>query len=291
MYVIIGGRGFLGSYLIKKIIASYHSDILPKDKINNILWQQLNIEDEESIEKFAKLVSENRIPGETVKCIYVIGYIRPDNCIKNPEIAININIGGLVDFLKYFHSLLDSFIFTSTDFVAGESFRDHKFTEREKANPVNYFGAIKYICEKIVIANGYNVVRLPFMFGKSLIPEKTHFIEHVEKSIEVEQNFYVLSDYYETSLDYNTVAKCIYSLCKIYGAHIPEPIINIVGDDKVSKYEIALKYAHKKGLDSTYIKPLQLKDADFFVAKRCTILLDNSLLKKLLDVKKITIEF
>lgn len=299
MYVIIGGKGYLGSYIIKnirqnsheKIIASYHSDKILNQIDGNIIWQLLDIANEKSIQDFVDVVSKNKKRDEEVKCVYVIGYIRPDNCVKNPELAIDINIRGLVNFLKYAKNVLNGLIFTSTDFVAGESINDYKFKETDIASPVNLFGMIKYTCETIVLSQGYNVVRLPFMFGKSLIPEKPHFIEHIERVIRNKENFDVLSDYYETSLDYDTVANCIFLLFEKYGTKIPEPIINIVGDDKISKYEIAINYAQKNNLDTSYIKPLPLKEADFFVAKRCTILLDNTLLKKLLNKDKIQIKY
>lgn len=298
MFVIIGGRGYLGSYIIKnirehsseKIIASYHSEENTENLFSSdIIWQKLDIADEKSISSFADIIKKHKKGGEAVKCVYVIGYIRPDNCVKNPEIAVNVNIRGLVNFIHYTKELIDGLIFTSTDFVAGESLNDYKFKETDAPNPVNLFGMIKYTCETIVIAAGYNVVRLPFMFGKSLMPEKPHFIEHIERVIRNQEYFDVLADYYETSLDYNTVANCIYRLFEKFGPQIPEKIINIAADEKISKYEIAVNYAAKNGLDTSYIRPLALKDAKFFTAKRCTILLDNSLLKSLLELKTVKI--
>ena len=150
---------------------------------------------------------------------------------------------------------------------------------------------IKCACESIVLSHEYNVVRLPFMFGKSLFHDKPHFIEHIERSIKNREVFDVLSDYYETSLDYDSVAKCIYKLYEIFGPHIPESIINIASDEAISKYEIAIKYARAYNLDQKYIHPLRLSDAVFFIAKRCTILLDNSLLKKNLKIQELKIKF
>ena len=88
-------------------------------------------------------------------------------------------------------------------------------------------------------------------------------------------------------MDYDTVAKCIYGLFAKYGPKIPAPIIHIASDRKISKYEIAVEYAKKRGLDPQYLRPLSLKEADFFLAKRCTILLDNTLLKELLNLENI----
>lgn len=298
MYVIVGGAGFLGSYLVKqisensdeKIIATYHTD---ENLINtnNLIWVHLDIEDENSVNEFIKVIETNKKDNELVKCIYVVGYIRPDNCIKNPEIAINVNIRSLVRFLDYSKNVINALIFTSTDFVVGESINDYKYKESDIPSPVNLFGMIKYTCETIVLSYGYNVVRLPFMFGKSLIGDKFNFVEHIEQSSKKQEYFDVLSDYYETSLDYNTVAECIYRLFEKFKNNIPEKVIHIASDKKISKYEIAVNYLKKYNLDTQYIKPLPLKEASFFVAKRCTILMDNTILKKLLCLNEILINY
>lgn len=298
MYVIVGGAGFLGSYLIKqisvnsdeKIIATYHTD---ENLINTdvVTWVHLDVGNENSVNEFIKVIADNKKDGELVKCIYVVGYIRPDNCIKNPEIAVDINIRSLVKFLYGSKSVIDALIFTSTDFVVGESMNDYKYKETDIPSPVNLFGMIKYTCETIVLSYGYNVVRLPFMFGKSLISNKFNFVEHIEQSSRKQEYFDVLSDYYETSLDYNTVAECIYRLFEKFKNKIPEKVIHIASDKKISKYEIAVNYLKKHNLDQQYIKPLPLKDASFFVAKRCTILMDNTVLKKLLCLNEILINY
>ena len=298
MYVVVGGAGFLGSYLIKqislntneKIIATYHTDENLLDT-NNVQWSHLDIEDKTSVSNFVEVVTKNKKNDELVKCIYLIGYIRPDNCVKNPDVAVNINIRSLVNFLHSSKNVIDSLIFTSTDFVVGESINNYKYKENDIPSPVNLFGMIKYTCETIVLSYGYNVVRLPFMFGKSLIANKFNFIEHIEQSSKKMETFDVLSDYYETSLDYNTVAECIYKLFEKFGNKIPEKIIHIASDEKISKYEIAINYLKKYNLDQQYIKPLSLSNASFFIAKRCTILLDNTTLKKLLCLDKILINY
>lgn len=297
MYVVIGGRGYLGSYLIKniiencseKIIATYHSEEYLKNS-EHLIWQRFDASDEKSIFALAETIKKNKIEGDEVKCIYTIGYIRPDNCVKFPELAIDINIRALVNFINYTKNLFDGLIFTSTDFVMGESLDDYRFKETDTPKPINLFGTIKYTCETICLANNYNVVRCPFMVGESLIPEKPYFIEHIKRTIAEHKYFDVLSDYYETSLDYNTVANCIYILFSKYGSKIPEKVIHVVGDEKISKYEIAVRYAKKFNLDSHYLRPISLAQADFFIAKRCTILLDNTLLKSLIGKNRILLE-
>lgn len=296
MYIVVGGRSFLGSYLVKNIltnssesvIATYHSqdENLPID--DRLKWVHLDVTSVASIQSFSTLLESVKAEvKEPFKCVYVVGYIKPDDCLKNPCQAVDTNILSLTNFIARTNKIIDSLIFTSSDFVFGESVNQYKYTERDKPNPINFYGNIKHCCEAIVNLAGYTTVRLPFMFGKSLNPNRPHFIEHVERVVTTGEVFEVLSDYFESSLDYDSVAKLILSLYEKFGIAIPSPVIHICGDETISKYEIAVRYAKERGLPADNLKPIKLEQASFFVAKRATILMDNHLLKSLLGIKEI----
>lgn len=300
MFIVVGGRSFLGSYLVKKllersnekVIATFHSpecEQLPSHE--HLCWFNLDISDVESIKRFSQFIRVNQQPNEKVKCIYVIGYIKPDLCLHNPEVALNVNLLGLSNFLIETRDIVDSLIFTSTDFVFSESISGYKHKESDTPNPINLYGWIKYCCEQTVRLQGYTSVRLPFMFGRSLLNGRPHFIEHIEEVVKSGKDFEVLSDYYENSLDYETVASCIVELFMRFGVEIPEPIIHICADKPISKYEIAIAFAKQNNLPIDHLKPLRLQDAHFFDAKRATILLDNSRLKSLIEVKSLSPKF
>lgn len=291
MFLVVGGNGFLGSYIIKNIlnktneniVATYNSGI-PFSDDSRITWIKCDITNYKNLITLKNVIRINK-----VKCVYLAGYIKPDDVERNPELAWKINIGGLIQFLMIFKESLNCFYFASTDMAVGESINDYKFKEIDEPHPVNRYGYQKRICEQIVNEAGFNVFRCPLMIGKSMIPNRPHFIEHIERVVNNKEYFDILSDYYESSLDYNSVASLLVELIERYGG-IEDKIIHICSDDKISKFEIAKRYCKKHQLDDSYLKPLLLKDCDFFVAKRCNILLDNSLIKKILDIKKIEIE-
>lgn len=297
MYLVIGGGGFLGGYLIKniinttkeKILASYHSS-KGGENTDRVEWFHLNLTDSNSLKDLVCTLKHFKKCGEKIICVYTAGYIKPDDCLKNPDLAVKNNIIALLDFLNESKNLLDSLVFTSTDFVFDTNEKGKPYNEKDKEHPINFYGSIKLACEKIVNSHGYYVVRLPFMFGRSLNPHKSHFIEHLERVINERECFEILSDYYENSLDYDTVSKIILELLIKFKGKLPAPVIHICSDEPVTKYEIALAFARKYHLDSSYLQPIRLSECKFFLAKRGTITMDNSLVKSLLGITQINFE-
>jgi dTDP-4-dehydrorhamnose reductase len=298
MYLVIGAGGYLGSYLLKnilertedRVIGTYHSSSQNLPFADKVLWVQLDVTDPSSVDHLIDVLKARKKDGETVKCVYTAGYIKPDDCLRNPDLAVRTNVLALLDFLSKAKELLDGLLFTSSDFVFNISEDETKYSEVNQPDPINYYGTIKLVCEKIIRTYGFSSVRLPFMFGKSLNPSRPHFIEHVERVGKGLESFEVLCDYYENSLDYNTVAKLIVRLFEEHGPKFGFTSINVCADKKVSKYEIAVQYATKAGLDPSGLKPISLSSADFFLAKRGTILMDNTFIKSLLGLKDISFE-
>ncbi len=287
MYLIIGGNSFLGSYIIKNIIDKTNENIIatyysgtPFLNNSRISWIKCDISQTEDIQEIFSNIKNN---DKSIKCIYLAGYIKPDEVEKNPHIAWKVNIGGLTKFIDICGDYLSCLYFASTDMVFSED-SSYSYSENDVPIPMNKYGELKYIAEKIVISAGFNVFRCPLMYGKSLIPNRIHFIDHVEQCIKNKEYFDVLSDYYESTLDYDSVAKL---LLELINKNPQGKIIHIAADEPITKYEIAIEYAKKYNLDSSYIKPLPLDKANFFIAKRGTVTLDNTNLKSICNIKKI----
>lgn len=295
MYLIVGGNGYLGSYLIKnilentaeKIVATYHSGT-PFCNDSRIVWHQTDVSKRESVQELYDHTVD--VADSPIKGVYLAGYIKPDDVYSNPHLAWDVNIGGLVNFLSVFKKDLSCFYFASTDMAVGESVNDYRFKETDAPHPVNLYGQMKLAGEQIVHSLGFNVFRFSLLLGRSLIPSRPHLIEHIERAIQNRENFEILADYYESSLDYATVAGLIVKIIEKYGA-CSEKTLHVCGDEKISKYEIAQRFCNTAGLDKSYLKPLALKDCSFFKAKRCNILLDNTIVKSLLNINEIKGEY
>lgn len=291
MYLVIGGSGFLGHYIVKNILELTQDDVIatysanePLNENKRVKWVQLDVCDGDSLKKL-----NNTIPLHT-KVVYLAAYHHPDKVEENPKLAWNINIVALANAIN----ILDKascFYYSSTDTVYGEGSKNFAFNEQSPLNPVNLYGKHKVLAEQITLAHGGNVVRFPFIIGTSLVEHKKHFFDFIKSDLAQGKVVEMFEDSYRSTLDFNQCAKLLVMLIEKCGA-CSEKILNIAGDDVLSKYEVALLMAKKYGLDKTLIKPISVKQNNaIFKAKRAnSAVLDNSKIKNILNLKEIKLE-
>lgn len=291
MYIVIGANGYVGSYMIKNILENTTDDILAigrhisvnENRNSRIKCMQCDITKDKDIVMFSDVV--NKL--ENVKVIYLAAYHHPDQVKDNPKIAWNVNITSLSKILNILDDLKCLF-YVSTEMVYGEGSIGKKFTEKDSLNPVNLYGIQKKVAEELVLGYGYNVVRFPFIIGPSLIPEKKHFYDIIVDTIMQGKSIEMFENTYKSALDFDTASKLVIRLVEIYSEKMPK-ILNVSGDEILSKYDIGIKIARANGADESLIKPIRLEeDTIIFDEKRasCT-LLDNELLKSVLHINQI----
>ena len=292
MYVIVGGSGFLGRYLIKnilenttdKIIATYSNE-KPDFENERLIWQKVDIQLNTDLEQLNNLMSND------AKVIFLAAYHHPDKVEQNQSLAWNINIIALANALNIL-SKAKVFYYASTDSVYGEGSETLKFKEEDPCNPVNLYGKHKTLAEQLVLTKGYNVIRYPFIIGSSLVENKKHFFDNIIDDIKNEKIVEMFSDSYRSTLSFNQCADYLIEIIEKYGS-CPEKTLNIASDFSMSKYDVAIKICDIFNLDKKFVKPISIDDCkQIFTAKRATTaVLDNSKLRKILQLNRIELEF
>lgn len=292
MYIIIGASGYLGRYCIKnvlentneKIIATYSEKESPVYENDRLEWQYLDVCDVTALQKLAENVDGN------TKIIYLAAFHHPDKVAEFPELAWKINIIALANAVNLFGKA-NCLYYSSTDTVYGEGTKDRKFIETDTYAPVNLYGRHKALAEQICLTKGFNIVRFPFIFGPSLIEGRPHFFDNIKADLEAGKVVEMFSDSYRSTLSFNQCAYYLISLIEKFGS-CPEKIVNIAGDDVMSKFDAAIVLANKYGLDKSLIKPVSVtQNTGIFKAKRAASgTLDNAKLKTLLNIKEIHLE-
>ena len=295
MYVVIGANGYIGSYMVKNILEHTKDDVLAVGRHvdgisianSRIKSMKCDITKDEDITYLAQAICTM----EDVKVIYLASYHHPDEVKKNPKIAWNVNVTSLSKILNTLENLKCLF-YVSTEMVYGEGSIEKKFVEKDELKPVNLYGIHKKVAESLVLGYGYNVVRFPFVIGKSLLPSKRHFYDVIVDTIKFGNEIEMFEDAYKSALDFDTATELVVNLMEVYSEKMPK-ILNVSGDDILSKYDIGVAIAKANKLDDKLIKPIKLnQDKGIFDEKRagCT-LLDNSLLKEVLHIDTIRIKF
>lgn len=290
MYVVIGASGYLGSYFVKnilkntseKIIATYNNNCgIIKDE--RVCWLNFDVGKFDSIKILIKKIQSC---NEKCKIIYLSAYHKPDQVKKNIDFAWNINITGLSFFLSHISPYIGTLYYSSTEMVYGKSINGHIFSEEDILHPINEYGRQKMLAEKLVLEKGYNVVRYSVLMGKS-ITNKKHFtdiiIENVKNNIPIQ----MLADVYRNLIDFDQASKLAIQLIEKFLFN-QIGIVNIVSDDIISKYAMALKLVERQGLNYKLIQPILNKENSFFSEQRANCLfVSNKKLKSLLNINKI----
>ena len=230
--------------------------------------------------------------NEEIKVVFLAAYHHPDLVSQNPRLAWNINVTSLSYCMNRFENVKCLF-YPSTDSVYGESENGYHFVESDKTNPVNIYGRQKVVAEDIVTGYGYNVVRYPFLIGKSLLANKMHFYDVIEHSLLNGKPIEMFSDSYRSSLHFSTAADLLIDLME---RSLPErvpPVVNICGDEDLSKYDVGLMIADRLHADRRLVVPVAMESTkNIFESRRAqSTLMDNSLIKRLLDIRSIRLTF
>ncbi len=291
MYIVIGANGFLGSYVLKtlvsntdrRIIATYHGkkESLFEDSVE---WVKLDVTNNDDINNLADLT------GDISDCniFYFSACHNLDLVRREPEFARSINITALKNFLDTFKNAKNLY-FSSTDCVYGENTEDIPyFKESDITSPVSEYGRQKLEAEGLVTSYGFNVVRLPFMTGPSILQNKKHFYDNiVEKTVQGE-DFTLADGLWRSALDYASVADILFKLTD--KDNVPQ-ILNLCGDDSLSKYDIGVMIAEKHNLPMEHI--IKTPEAEimklFYENRTSSTAMDNSLLKSVLGIDEIKI--
>ena len=289
MYLIIGGNGYLGRYILKSILEKTSDSIYVTarniDHLENtdrVIWLKCEITNDND---FNEVVNKVRKITD-LKVVFLAAYHHPDLVAEHSQKAWDINVTTLskcINKLFFARKLL----YASTDSVYGNSVNGYHFKEIDQLNPVNIYGKNKAAAESIVRYYGFNVVRYPFLIAPSLVPGKLHFYDKIVDKLKRGESIEMFKDSYRSSLNFKTAADLLVDLCE-KPQQIPS-ILNVCGDESLSKYDIGIKIAQKLGVSSTLVKGISLSEGgNIFKTKRAaSTLMDNTAVKEILGLEKI----
>lgn len=294
MICIVGADGFFGTYMQRRILSSVshpflfclnHTEaVFPE--ADNKADAYFELSDSESIKRAAELIGEH----SDVRVLFLSSVHNPDAVKGDPERALYINTVCYEKFLSEIKGAdVTKLIYASSDTVYGESTDGYTFTEKDKTVPINIYGEQKLLAEKITEKYGFTNARYSYMCGNSLTARKKHFFDEITQKLKNEEQIFMLTDWIRSSITYSTAAEITY---KLLMSDSTEKTINICADTPTSKYDIGLKAAEAVGARSSLVVPCTMRELGIFTEKRANkIITDNTLIKKICDIKSISFAF
>lgn len=293
MYVVLGASGFLGSCLLKSILENTTGNVIAvarsiKDKSasDRVVWFECDITKPEQANALAEMIEQ----GEPCKVIDLAFWHNIDTVATNPKDSWHTNITSLSALLNKLDNIA-CFFFASTDCVYGEGKPGQRFKESDPLQPISLYGVHKAVAECLVRARGFNILRLPYMFGPSHSMGKKHFYDTIAADLIQGKQVDLFDDSLRSSLDFETVANIFVRLAEDSTLDLPDTL-NLCGDEGLSKYDLGVLLAKKLGAPVELVRPVSsmtLKTADD--ARRAfNGLMDNTLIKSILGISEIKIK-
>lgn len=197
-----------------------------------------------------------------------------DLCQTNQRLGFISNVDVAVNLATAAHELGVKFIQISTDqLFDGE--RSH-YTEEDLPTPLNQYALTKLKAEKgVMLQNPAALVLRTNFFGWGP-PYKRSFSDWILDGLREGKVLNMYRDVFFTPIYIENLIKLAHELAAIEKSGI----FNIVGDNRLSKYEFALLLCDKFGLDSMLINPINLANSKSASVGKALRPLDMSLSNK-----------
>jgi len=207
--------------------------------------------------------------------IHTVGLTSVDLCEKNPSLANKVNAElakNIATISKIYNIKL---VHISTDHLFSDN--SGMYTEQSSLDPINEYGKSKLLGEKWVIDinNQAIIARTNFFCWGSSIRES--FTDWIILNLRAKKYLHMFDDVFITPILADSLALISHELIDIDASGI----FNIVGSEKISKYDFALKIARHFGLSTEYIVRDKIINSSLYAVRPNDMSLDN---------RKITLE-
>ncbi|HII85989.1 TPA: dTDP-4-dehydrorhamnose reductase [Candidatus Bathyarchaeota archaeon] len=253
--LVTGASGLLGN----KIVAQAEKDfpIVPTDLAEPLHANALRTDITEPSEVEALF---SKIRPELV--VHTASETNVDRCETNRIHAWKVNVEGTRNLAIACEKLNAKLVYVSTDYV----FDGEKgwYDEKEKPNPINYYGFTKLEGEKQVTEHCRNnaILRTSVLYGRH--PYKQDFVKWVIEKLKKNQEISVVKDHINTPTLADNLAEMTIEVAEkdLHG------IYHASGSQRISRFEFAKQIAITFNLNPDLIKPKKMSELKAWVAKR-----------------------
>ena len=211
--------------------------------------------------------------------IHTAGLTNVDKCEKNPALAFHINaeIASNISLISFKNNI--QFIHISTDHLFDHS--DALYTEISETNPVNVYAKSKLLAEELVFKMNPKSIIIRTNFFCWGYSQRQSFSDWIIYSLRAGKVLSMFDDVYITPIIADSLACLSHDLAELKVSGI----FNVVGDEKISKFDFSVRLAKKFGLPLKNIERDSLSNSNLFAMRPHNMALDNSKASKILGKK------
>ena len=272
---ITGGSGLLALNWALAIRESHAVTLCLHERMISLAGVQTQKMELEPVEDLVRTFDDARIS----MVVHAAGFTNVEKCEAKPDLARHINVDFAGNVAKACAKLGLPLIHISTDHLfSGEM---PMLAESSPVTPVNVYGKTKAEAELHVLEAHPLALLIRTNFYGWGTSYRCSFSDVIIEALRSGKDLNLFTDVFYTPILVNTVAIAAHDLIdtKVTG------IVNIVGDERISKYEFGLRIAEEFGLDAGLIKPGLLVDQVALVQRPYDMSLSNQKVSKLLGRK------
>lgn len=275
--LITGCNGFLGSNIIKEFSKSNYeligTSLNDKKSFNKIFFEKGDLLDIEFVKSLIHFYNPDVV-------INTAALADVDFCEKNPEEAYKLNVLTAENIAKAIEREDTKLIHISSDqlFEGTNSF----YSEEDIPKPINVYGKTKLEAENSCLTYHKNtiVVRTNF-FGWSPQDHKPTLGEWIFNSLKDGTEIKMFNNVFFSPIEVSLLAN---SIEKLFTSDYVG-ILNIAGNERISKYELGIKIAEQFGFDSSLIKSVRIEQSNSGAIRPLDMSLSVEKYEKILGLK------
>ena len=272
---ITGGSGLLALNWALAIRESHAVTLCLHERMISLAGVQTQKMELESVEDLVRTFDDARIS----MVVHAAGFTNVEKCEAKPDLARHINVDLAGNVAKACAKLGLPLIHISTDHLfSGEM---SMLAENSPVTPINVYGRTKAEAELQVLEAHPLALLIRTNFYGWGTSYRRSFSDVIIEALRSGKDLNLFTDVFYTPILVDTAAIAAHDLIdtKTTG------IVNIVGDERISKYEFGIRIAEEFGLDAGLIKPGLLANRVELVQRPYDMSLSNQKVSKLLGRK------
>ena len=253
--LVTGGSGLLGNQIVKSAKRSFEVIPIHNTKSLDADSLSLNIANAREVSKLLAKLEPDAV-------IHTASETNVDKCETQKEHAWRANVDGARNIAVACQEANAKLVYISTDYVFDGERGCYK--EKDKTNPINYYGLTKLEGEHKVtrLCKNYAILRTSVIYGWH--PWKQNFATWVVNQLRQKREITVVTDHFNTP----TLADNLAEMAIETASKDLQGLYHASGCERISRFEFATQIAETFNLESKLIKPMLMDQLAAWIAKR-----------------------